>query len=191
MISHLKSTKHEGLMLNSADGSFKVRSDSDFCGKWGKLTSSEDASACKLRAGHEITYAGFSVLCNSEIQTHVALSATEAECIASSQALRDAIPIMQLMLEIEELGCNVCSTVPKVTCKVFEDNEGSMELAMFPKIRPRTKHINQMFHDFMSCVSIGDAEIFPIYTKVQIGYIFTKPLSKEQFLKLRLKLMGF
>ena len=188
MISHLKSTKHEGLMLNSADGSFKVRSDSDFCGKWGKLTSSEDASACKLRAGHEITYAGFSVLCNSEIQTHVALSATEAECIASSQALRDAIPIMQLMLEIEELGCNVCSTVPKVTCKVFEDNEGSMELARFPKMIPRTKHINQMHHHFRSSyVSNGNAEIF----KVQIVCIFAKPLPKEQFQKLLLKLMGF
>ena len=54
-----------------------------------------------------------------------------------------------------------------------------------------TNHINQMYHYFRSYASSGDAYIFPIGTKVQIGDIFTKPLPTEQCLKLRLKLMGF
>ena len=92
---------------------------------------------------------------------------------------------------MKERGYKVGSTAPKVTCKVFEDNEGALELARFPKMRPRTKHINQMYHHFRSYISNGDIEIYPINTSVQIGDMFTKPLSREQFCKLRLKLMGF
>ena len=73
------------------------------------------------------------------------------------------------------------STTPKVTCKVFEENEGAMELARFPKMTPRTKYINQMHHHFRSYASNGDAEMFPFDAKVQIGDISTKPLPKEQF----------
>ena len=46
-IRHLKSTKHEGLTLIPSDDSFKVCTDSDFCGKWDKSTASEDYSAAK------------------------------------------------------------------------------------------------------------------------------------------------
>ena len=75
---------------------------------------------------------------------------------------------------MKERGHNVCSTAPKVTCEVFEDNEGAMELA----------HINQICHNFISCVSSGDVEMFPIDAKVQIEDKFVKPPPKEQFLKL-------
>ena len=80
---------------------------------------------------------------------------------------------------------------PQVTCKVFEDNEGALELARFPKLRPRTKHINQIYHHFRSYVARKKIKILPIDTKVQIGDLFTKPLPKEQFKRLRAKIMGF
>ena len=38
--------------------------------------------------------------------------------------------------------------LPSVHCKVFEDNSGALEFARLPKIRPRTKHINQSYHFF-------------------------------------------
>ena len=88
---------------------------------------------------------------------------------------------MQLTREMKERGYNACSTVPKVTFEVFEDDEGAMELARFPKMRPRTIRIKQMHHYFRSYVSNGDVETFPIDTKVQIGDMFTKTLPKEKF----------
>ena len=121
----------------------------------------------------------------------MALSTIESECIALSQSLCDTIPIIQLMWKMKERSYNVCSTAPKVTFKVFEDNEGAMELARFPKMRPSRKHANQMCHHFRSYVFSGDAEMFHIDTKVKIGEMFTKPLQNEQCLKLRLKFMGF
>ena len=145
----------------------------------------------KSRTGHVITYAGCPVLWNSKLQTHIALSTTEAEHIALSQALRDTIPIMQLLKEIKDRGYDVKSSTPKVTCKLFEDNSGALELARFPKMRPRTKHVNQMHHHFRSYVADKLIEIFPIGTASQIGDIFTKPLPRDQFRKLRFKLMGF
>ena len=92
---------------------------------------------------------------------------------------------------MKDRGYNACSTEPIVTCNFFEDNEGAMELERFPKMRPRTTHINQMHHRFRPFVSSSDLELFPIDTKVQIVEVFTKSLPAEQFLKLRLKLMIF
>ena len=79
------------------------------------MTASEDASTEKSRTGYVITYSGCPALWNSKLQTHVALSNTEAEHIALSQTLLDAIYIMKLVREMKDRGYNVCSTEPKVT----------------------------------------------------------------------------
>jgi hypothetical protein len=47
---------------------------------------------------------------------------TKAEYIALSQALRDVIPIMELLEEMRKLGHKVICNEPVVYCKVFEDN---------------------------------------------------------------------
>ena len=92
---------------------------------------------------------------------------------------------------MKERGHKACLTIPKSTFKVFEDNEGAMELARFTKMRPRTKYANKMHHHFRYYVSSGDVEIFCIETKVHIGDTTTKTLPKEKFIKLLLKLMCF
>ena len=83
------------------------------------------------------------------MQSIIALSTTEAECIALSTALRDVIYLMELTQEFEKCGAPIpnCDK-PLVTCRVFEDNVGALELANNPKLRPRTKHIAVQFHHF-------------------------------------------
>ena len=93
-------------------------------------------------------YAGCPVCWASKLQSQVALSTTEAEYIAMSQALRNVIPVMNLIQEMREKGFQVICTLPSVYCKVFEDNSGALELARLPKLRPRTKHINVCYHHF-------------------------------------------
>ena len=128
---------------------------------------------------------------SSKLQTQIALSTTEAEYIALSQALRDLIPIMNLLLELKEHGLPIVSEVPRVHCKAFEDNSGALELARLPKLRPRTKHINLVYHHFRKHVRDGLISIFPIDTEDQLGDIFTKPLPQNAFLKHRKKLLRF
>ena len=113
------------------------------------------------------------------------MSTTEAEYIALSQSLRDAIPIMNLILEMKQKGYEVYSKTPRVFCTAFEDNNGALELARTPKMRARTKHINLVYHHFRDYVSKGLINVLPIDTKEQIADIFTKPLDPTTFIKLR------
>ncbi len=60
--------------------------------------------------------------------TEIALSTTEAECIALSQSMRE-VRIMWLLQEAHDHGIPVLTNPPKIHCKVFEDNAGAIEFA--------------------------------------------------------------
>ncbi len=98
-----------------------------------------------------------------------------------SQALRDVIPIMNLLQEIREQNFKFACIEPYVYCKVFEDNAGALELARLPKLRPMTKHINVCYHHFGEHVQKGLIKIFPINTKDQIADALTKALTQNDF----------
>ena len=126
------------------------------------------------------------------MQTTVALSATEAECVALSAALRDVIFLMQLMDEMKKYGISTPnSDIPTVQCRTYEDNAGAVELANNPKLRPRTKHIAIQYHHFRHYVSEGKIKVQHIDTHSQIADIFTKPLPRPQFECLRNLLLGW
>ena len=98
-----------------------------------------------------------------------------------SQALRDVIPVMNLIQEMREKRFQVICTLSSVYCKVFEDNSVALELARLPKLRPRTKHINICYHHFCEHVRKGLIKIFPISTKDQIADALTKVLAQNDF----------
>jgi hypothetical protein len=50
-------------------------------------------------------------------------------------------------------------------------------LARFPKLCPRTKHINVCYHHFREHVRKGLIKIFPVNTKGQIADALNKPLA--------------
>jgi hypothetical protein len=125
------------------------------------------------------------------MQTEIALSTTEAEYIALSQAMREVLPIIWLMEEARKQEIPVLNTTPKIHCKVFEDNAGSIEIANIPKMRPRTKHLNIKYHHFSDAVKKGTISIYHTRTEEQITDIFTKPLPEQPFMKFREKMMGW
>ena len=126
----------------------------------------------------------------SRLQSEIALSTCESECIALSTALRDVMPLMGLLEEVSK-AFNITMNKPIMHCKVFEDNNGALELAKAPKIRPRTKHIAIKHHHFRAYVESGKIEIRPIDTDMQQADIFTKPLALAQFRYLRKLIMGW
>ena len=121
----------------------------------------------------------------------MSLSKTEAEYILLSQSLCVTIPIMDILDELRQYKLFECVRKSQVKCTAFEDNAGALELAMVPKIRPRTKHINNKYHHFRSAVHTGRIGVEHVLTKDQIADIFTKPLYPNTFLCLRKKLMGW
>ena len=127
----------------------------------------------------------------SKMQTEIALSSTEAEYIAMSQAMREVLPMMALMQEAAEAGVLPAAEVPKVHCKVFEDNSGAIEIARLPKMRPRTKHLNIKYHHFRDQVARGRITIHFVPTEDQIADMLTKPVSIELLARFRGRLMGW
>jgi hypothetical protein len=192
LAQYLKGTRDQGIIIDPNKlKSLECYADADFSGNWNRTTAADDVSTAKSRTGFVITLADCPIYWASKLQTQIALSTTEAEYIALSQALRDLIPIMQLLRELQDHGLSIISTVPRVHCKAFEDNSGALELARLPKLRPRTKHINIVYHHFRQHVRDGLISIYPIETEDQIADIFTKPLPQNSFLKHRKKLLRF
>ena len=99
---------------------------------------------------------------------------------------------MNLLQELKDEGFTVTSPIPKIHCKAFEGNSGALELAKTPKMRPRTKHINIVYHHFRSFVKGENPKIsvHAIGTLDQTGDIFTKPLDQNLFQRHRKKIMG-
>ena len=60
-------------------------------------------------------------------------------------------------------------------------------MATVHKLRPRTKHINQVYHHFRSHVRDGSITVHAISTTEQVADIFTKALDQNTFLHLRRK----
>ena len=160
---------------------FYCYADADFSGEWNKEFAELDPSTAKSRSGWFILYANCPVIWCSKLQSQVALSTTEAEYIALSQALRDVIPIMALLHEMRERQFHVICEAPRIYCKAFEDNSGALELARLPKLRPRTKHINICYHHFREHVRKGLIKIYPIETENQVADVLTKPLPQNSF----------
>ena len=191
---YLMATREKGILMNpDTSKSFEVHADASFSGEYRQEASEHDASTAKSRSGYVISLHGCPLIWHSKLQTQVALSTTEAEYIALSQSLRDTIPIMNLLQELKDRGFTDTSPIPKIHCKAFEDNSGALELAKTPKMRPRTKHINIVYHHFRSFVKGENPKIsvHAIGTLDQTGDIFTKPLDQNLFQRHRKKIMGW
>ncbi len=98
---------------------------------------------------------------------------------------------MNLLQEMKDQGFNSTEAIPKVHCKAFEDNIGALELARVPKMRPRTKHINLVFHHFRDHVRKGLVSIHHVTTDKQVADMLTKPLDQNSFQRHRKKLLGW
>jgi len=192
---YLMSTADKGIYLTpDPTTGLECWVDADFAGNWAAAEHSdpaEDASLAKSRSGFIITYANCPLLWSSKMQTEVALSTTEAEYIALSQALREVIPLMELLKEMGNNNIKLVADATALKCTVFEDNSGALEMARVPKMRPRTKYIAVKYHHFRSHVTNGTIKLVKVPTGEQLADVFTKGLTMEQFTQLRQKIVGW
>lgn len=189
---YLKGTRDKGIILKpDLNRSLEVHVDADFVGNWDK-DETDDPDTARSRHGYIISYAGCPILWKSQLQGEICLSSTESEFTGLSYALRDAIPIMELLKEMKSTGFEIGSTTSKVHCKVFEDNSGALQIAKIPKFRPRTKHLNVKLHHFRSYVDEKkEITIHAIKTTEQPADMLTKPINEELLTKFRKIVMGW
>ena len=188
---YLRATRDKGLIMKpDASQGLNVFVDADFSGNW-EQGDSTNRDTARSRHGYIICFMGCPVIWKSQLQTEIALSSTESEYIGLSYALREVIPIMELLKEMKKFGFPIRSQTPNMKCRVFEDNSGALEMANTHKYRPRTKHINVKFHHFRDYVTRGEITVHKIDTKDQCADYLTKPLNKETLIPLRRKVMGW
>lgn len=111
----------------------------------------------------------------SKIQRTVALSTTEAEYMAGTEATREAIWIRGLLhaLTKEQMGPTL----------LRGDNQGALALAKNPVFHQRTKHID-IRHRFISeCVESKVIEVEYVNTKEMLADSLTKPLPKDIYVE--------
>ena len=189
---YLKGTRTKGMLFKpDLTKGLEVFVDADFSGNWDHIMAAEDRDTARSRHGYIIRYMGCPIIWKSQLQTEIALSSTESEYTGLSYALRDAIPLMNLLKEMHQLGFQVTSEQAKVHCRVFEDNSGALEMATVHKYRPRTKHLNVKLHHFREYVESGEISIHKIHTTDQVADYLTKPLEVQTFERLRKEVMGW
>ena len=170
---------------------FECWVDTDFSGNWRQKDAHNNPMMAKSRSGWVIHFARAPITWASKIQTITALSTTEAEYIALSTSLREVIPLMGILKEATEHGVRINNLPPRIHCTVFEDNSGALELARLPKMRPRTKHINQSYHHFREHVERQEIQVQATPTEEQMADILTKPLPESTFCHHRRSIMGW
>jgi hypothetical protein len=189
---YLSATKDKGIIMKpDRSKSFEVHVDCGFAGDWVPEDAMNDPSTAKSRTGYIVSYGGCPVIWASKLQTEVVLSSTESEYVGLSESLRVAIVMMNLLTEMKTFGIAIDKTTPTVLCRLFEDNAGAIHLAKVPKMRPRTRHINQKYHHFREWVKSGLIDIQAIDTTKQPADLMTKPLDLIAFIKHRFAIMGW
>jgi hypothetical protein len=188
---YLKAMRLQGTILQvDKSEDLEVYVDADFSGNWDPKET-QDRDTARSRHGYIITYAVCAILWKSQMQTEIALSSTESEYTGVSYALRDAIPIMELLKKLKKKKFPVWLTIPNVHCKVFEDNSGALEMATVHKSRPRTKHLNVMLHYFRDYVTQKEISIYPIGTSMQLADYLTKAVNWVTLPRHRPLVMGY
>jgi len=98
---------------------------------------------------------------------------------------------MQLLQEMNNNGIHINNNTTKVTCKVFQDNSGALEMANVHKFCLRIKHINIKLYYSCDYITKGAIQVHAINTKMQLADFLTKPVNEDTLLRLRRLVMGW
>ena len=114
----------------------------------------------------------------SKKQSTVALSSTEAEYMALTEATQEAVWLKSFLCELGEMKSDEA-------VKRYEDNQGSIALAKNPEFHKRTKHIDIRYHFVREKVEDGQVLLQYCATKDMKADMMTKPIPAVQIENLR------
>lgn len=172
IMRYIKGTQQLGLLYERKASECIGYSDAD----WGG--SIEDR---KSTSGYTFQWSGATISWSSKKQSCVALSTAEAEYVALSAAVQEALWIRQLLSDLMTGGVN--------QIQMMEDNQSAICMATNPRFHGRTKHIDLKYHFVRDHVKKGDVVINYCPTEDMVADILTKSLPAPRFQNLR-RLLG-
>lgn len=168
ILKYLKKTKSYGLMYTKDNKNLEGFVDAD----WGSNNIDR-----KSYTGFCFKFSGAVISYECKKQQTVALSSTESEYMAISEACKEAIYLKNLMYEI--VGYNY-------TITLYNDNQGAQKLTENPLFHRRTKHIDIRHHFVREAVADNIVKIVYLSTSEMPADLLTKGLSSNkhnQFVK--------
>ncbi|KAG8486720.1 hypothetical protein CXB51_020276 [Gossypium anomalum] len=137
--------------------------DADFAG---------DLNRGRSLTGYIFTIAGCAISWKATLQTTVALSITEAEYMAITEACKEAIWLKELFSELnEDLQIST----------VFCDSQSVIFLTKDQMFHERTKHIDVRYHFARDIIARGDIVVSKISTHENPADMMTKSLPITKF----------
>jgi len=175
LLEYVVHTKDIGLRFHSGEGIV--------------LYASSDASyAChpdrKSHTGitlHIGRHSG-SLYSMSKKQPVVALSSTEAEFVATTEAAKEIVWCRLLLFDL-----GFPQSEPTV---LFQDNQSTIKLLTDESYHAKTKHIDVRFHFIRELITNGVVTPEYLPTSEMPSDLLTKPLPRTSFLRLRPAVLG-
>ena len=120
--------------------------DATFAAEWQQVDADNPENFLS-KTGYVIYYADCRLLWTSNLQTEILFSTAESEYIALSQVMRNVIPLIHLLIEINCVY-PIPNPEPVIKWKLYEDNESCIDMSKTKRFSPRTRYISTKYHRF-------------------------------------------
>jgi len=170
IFAYIRGTLDFGIRLGSSDNPLTG---------WFDASYADDVVDRHSTCGYIFLYKGGPVSWRSKKQSMVALSSTEAEYVAATEAAKELQWLISFLKGIM-MGSECVFPM-----QMWGDNNGANSLTENPTYHSRTKHIDVRYRYVTELVEREILKVNYCNTKDMIADIFTKPLQKDQFRKLR------
>ncbi|GJX62743.1 retrotransposon protein, putative, ty1-copia subclass [Tanacetum coccineum] len=108
----------------------------------------------------------------SSKQSTTAMSATEAEYIAASEAAMEAVWIRKFIS-----GLGIVPTINE-PIRMFCDNSAALHFANEPGVQKGARHYHRRYHYVRESIALGEIRFLKVHTDDNLADPFTKALSK-------------
>lgn len=174
VVKYLYETRDMSLRYSRKENSEKIDCfvDSDHAG---------DSVDRKSTSGYVIRMGGNAIFWKSKKQNVVVKSSTFAEYVALSEAVTELLFIRNLSNEMFDMKIDA-------PIKIYEDNSGAVSIAKFGNFTKNSKHIEIQYHYINENYTNKIIDIIKIKSEQNLADILTKALSKDKFIRNRMKL---
>ncbi|GJS92023.1 retrotransposon protein, putative, ty1-copia subclass [Tanacetum coccineum] len=133
-----------------------------------------DRDETKSHTGYVFVLNGGAVDWKSSKQSTIAMSATESEYIAASEAAMEAVWIRKFIS-----GLGIVPTINE-PLNMYCDNSAAIHYANEPGVQRGARHYHRRYHYVRECVELGEIRILKVHTDNNLADPFTKALSNRK-----------
>lgn len=173
ILRYLQSTINLRLTYSKSNKILEGFSDADWAGNFDR----------KSHTGNVFILANGAIVWETKKQSSVALSSTEAEYMAMSNASKEVVYLKNLL---EEIGFPELVSNP---IKLYGDNLSAIQLVKNPVYHSRSKHIDIRVHYIREVYEKNIMELKYCSTTEMVADVLTKVLCKQKHMKLA-KMLG-